>query len=151
MKKWPQCSSERINACQNGKQVDQRMLMKTTGLLWGPPLQFHLTAWVPNIQGNKNTGLWCAGRMTTVQLSPQSCEGAHVTWGTSLLFVPRYWSSVEIKRLREALIRGRAVSQVSYEPGPPTSLLFVCTVSPDPLGNCITNFKKGPWGFGRRL
>lgn len=95
-----------------------------------PSLLLHFTVWNLNIQGNKNTSLWCPGKMTTVQLSPGSCERAHVTWGTSLLFVSRYWSSAEIKGLWEALIRGWAVSRVSYEMGPPTRVLFLCTMSP---------------------
>lgn len=41
------------------------------------------------------------------------------------------------QRLRKALIRGRAKSQVSYELGPP-----VCAMSPDPLRNCAAGFKR---------
>lgn len=41
------------------------------------------------------------------------------------------------QRLRKALIRGRGMSQVSYEPGPP-----VCTMSPDLLRNCTAGFKR---------
>lgn len=106
-------------------------LTETRGLLWSPPPLFHLTAWNLNIlQGNKNTGslmCWKNDNGTAVFSklwgSPRNMGDFSVVCA-SLLNLS--WD----QRLREALIRGRAVSRVSYEPGPPTSLLFVCTMSP---------------------
>ena len=109
---------------------------------WGesggrPPL-FHLPAWDQNIQGNKNRGLWCAGRMTTVQLSPRSCEGGgrggRATCRTSL-FVPRYWNSAQIKGSK-ALIRGRVVSQVWSRTSHQTAAL--CHLDPKLLYKNVT-------------
>lgn len=138
LKRCPQSSTEEINAhakLQTGQPEDVDEDTRTTLFLSSP--LFHLIAGDLNIQGNKkNTGLWCAGRMTTVQLSPRSCEGAHVTRGTSPLVCALFLKLCWDQRLREALIRGRAVCQVSYEPGPPT-----CTMSSDPLRNCIANFE----------
>lgn len=61
-----------------------------------------------------------------MQLSPQRHEGAHGNMGdlsvVCALLLKLCWD----QRLREALIRGQMLSQVSCEPGPPT-----CTVPPD--------------------
>ncbi len=136
----------------NGKQVSRRMLTQTTGLLWGPLLLLHLTAWELNMWGNKNTSHVC----TMCIEDDNSTAVPAKLWG-----IPRNMGDFSVvcasllklcwdQRHRDALIRGQAVSQVSYELGPPTSLPFVCTMSPDPPRNGSANLKRwrcGLWGF----
>lgn len=121
---------------QTTHMVNQRML--TPGLLWGPPLLFHLTAWDQNIQQNKNRSLMY-GKDDSTAVSSKLREPN--MWDFSVvcaLLLKLCWD----QRLTEALIRGRAVSQVSYEPGPPTRPLFDAQRHLDQLRNCITNFKR---------
>lgn len=118
------------------------MWTKTPGGLWGPPLLLHLTAWDPNIQGNKNTGLWSAGRLTTLQLSPQRCEGFHTASGPFPVVCGSLPTLRWDQKLREALIRGWAVSQVSYNLDLPPDWRCSAHGHLDPLSGVIQAIRR---------
>jgi len=112
------------------KRVNRRMLTKTPGLLRV------LGCWFTSQHERPKTYKEVKTQVFDVLGGWQqySCLLGAGTRGTSLLSVPCYWRSAEIKRLREALIRGQAASQLSYEPGPPTSLPLAAERH---LRNCI--------------
>lgn len=131
---WPQSSTEDINAYANGKQETT----KTLRLLWGSLLLCSSTSeqktWTNKELKSRSLMCWKADNSTAISSklwgSPRNIGNFS---SVCALLLKLCWD----QRLRKALIRGRAMSQVFYEPGPP-----VWALSADPLRNCTTGFKR---------
>lgn len=89
--------------CSSNKR---RRRMKTAG----GSLRFVCAAGTVNMQEDNSAVLWCAGWMTTTQLYPGRCEEAQQNVRHFSVVCASLLRLCWDQRLREALIRGRAVT-----------------------------------------